>query len=118
MIKLRGIGIPILVLGVWTLLGCVTPTHYTWKDYDNKLYKFYTNPTVMEDFVRDLKEVVAAGEETGKVPPGIYAELAYALYQQGSYEESIVYFQKESDKWPESKSLMTKMIENARKSLK
>ena len=32
---------------------------------------------------------------------------------QGSYEESILYFQKESEKWIESKALMAKMIDNA-----
>ena len=103
-------------LGIFIILtGCATPTVYTWKEYDNRLYKYYQNPTEPESFIADLREVVSEGEKSGKVPPGLYAELGYALYVQGSYQESITYFQKESEKWIESKALMAKMIDNASK---
>ncbi len=112
---------PLLLVGLGILVmvsGCATaPTMYTWKDYDDRLYKYYQSPTEPESFIKDLKEVIAEGEIGNNVPPGLYAELGYALYVQGSYEESILYFQKESEKWIESKALMAKMIDNANKAL-
>jgi hypothetical protein len=108
----------LVVLGILIVLaGCVTPTVYTWKEYDNKLYNYYQNPTDPESFIKDLREIISEGEKSNKVPPGLYAELGYALYAQGSYQESITYFQKESEKWIESKVLMAKMIDNANKAL-
>jgi hypothetical protein len=105
-------------VGIFIMLsGCVTPTIYTWKEYDDRLYKYYQNPTEPESFIKDLREVISEGEKSNKVPPGLYAELGYALYAQGSYRESITYFQKESEKWTESKALMAKMIDNANKAL-
>jgi hypothetical protein len=62
-----------------------------------------------------LREVISEGEISGKVPPGVYAELGYLLYEKGSSVEAIIYFQKEYDKWSESQPLMVKMINNAKK---
>lgn len=94
--------------------GCVQ-THYAWQNYDQKLYNHYKNPAEYEHFVEDLKEIIADGEESGKVPPGIYAEYGYVLYEKGNYTEAINNFRKEHDKWPESQALMLKMIGNAQK---
>ena len=108
----------LVALGICIMLsGCVTPTIYTWKGYDDRLYKYYQNATEPETFIGDLREVISEGEISNKVPPGLYAELGYALYAQGSYQESIMYFQKESEKWIESKALMAKMIDNANRAL-
>jgi hypothetical protein len=48
----------------------------------------------------------------------MYAEYGYALYEQGKITEAVVYFQKESDKWPESKVFMSKVIAIAQKRAK
>jgi len=47
------------------------------------------------------------------VPPGIYAEYGFALYEKGNFPDAIKFFKLESDKWPESRVLMAKMIRNA-----
>jgi hypothetical protein len=96
------------------LLAACTSTRYTWENYDGALYRHYRNPADAEQFVEDLKKVVLAGEETGSVPPGLYAEYGYALYEKGRAAESILYFQKEYDKWPESRALMATMMETAK----
>lgn len=92
--------------------GCV-PTRYVWNDYDNKLYRHYKNPAEYDQFIEQLKEIIENGEEAGKVPPGIYAEYGFALYEKGDFPEAIKYFKLESDKWPESRVLMAKMMRNA-----
>ncbi|MEI6827897.1 MAG: DUF4810 domain-containing protein [Desulfuromonadales bacterium] len=100
---------------ILVLTGCVPQTKYAWNGYDQKLYDHYKNPTESEQFVVTLKEVIEYGENVGKVPPGIYAEYGYVLYEKGNFNEAILYFKKEQDKWSESKVLMTKMISNANK---
>ena len=65
---------PLLLVGLGILVmvsGCATaPTMYTWKDYDDRLYKYYQSPTEPESFIKDLKEVIAEGEIGNNVPPG------------------------------------------------
>lgn len=91
--------------------GCVQ-TQYAWDGYDQKLYNNYHNPEGGAQFSADLKEIIAENEASGRVPPGIFAEYGYALYEKGQFPEAIEYFKKEQAKWPESNVLMTKMISN------
>jgi hypothetical protein len=93
--------------------GCAPKTRYAWNDYDNKLYQHYRNPVDYDQFVEHLKEVIEEAEAANKVPPGIYAEYGYALYEKANYQEAVKYFKLENDKWPESHILMSKMIRNA-----
>jgi len=111
MIKMK-IYLSIIVLIM--LSGCVQQ-QYNWSNYDQKLYNHYKNPAAQEKFILDLKEIIAWGESDGKVPPGIYAEYGYALYERGEFPEAIDYFKKEQERWPESSVLMSKMIDNAGK---
>jgi len=95
------------------VLGCAPKTHYTWNGYDDKLYQHYKNPAEYNRFIEHLREIIQNAEETGKVPPGIYAEYGFVLYEKGNFQEAIKYFKFENDKWPESRVLMAKMIQNA-----
>jgi len=52
-------------------VGCAPNTRYTWNNYDSKLYQHYKNPSKYDQFIEQLKEVIEAGEKSGKVPPGI-----------------------------------------------
>ena len=98
---------------LFLVVGCAPTSRYTWNNYDNKLYQHYKNPAEYDQFVEDLKEVIERGEESNKVPPGIYAEYGFALYEKGNFPEALKYFKLENDKWPESRVLMAKMIQNA-----
>lgn len=104
----------ILTLIMICLSACST-TRYTWNHYDDKLYQHYKNPAENEKFIEGLKVTIEDGEKTGTVPPGIYAEYGYTFYETGNYSEAAEYFQKEYDKWPESRVFMSKMINNAKK---
>jgi hypothetical protein len=44
------------------------------------------------------------------VPPGIYAEYGFVMYEEGNNQQAVFYYQKEADKWPESRAFMTKLI--------
>lgn len=97
------------------LSGCVT-TKYHWGKYENSLYEYYKNPADVEKIAETLSTIIADGEALGNVPPGIYAEYGYILYITGKTQDSILYFEKEKKMWPESTTLMDKMINIASKS--
>jgi hypothetical protein len=96
--------------------GCVQQQLYHWRGYDDGLYRHYRNPQEREQWVETLKTVIVEAEQSGrKVPPGLYAEYGYALYEEHAWPQAIVYFEKERAKWPESAALMDKMIRNAQR---
>ena len=96
------------------LAGCTTDK-YAWNNYDDKLYAYYKNPHEVEQFAAHLKETIALGEKTNNLPPGIYAEYGYLLYEMQNFSEAIVYFDKERARFPESQFLMARMIDNSQK---
>lgn len=54
-----------------------------------------------------LQGIIEQNETTGDtVPPGIYAEYGYSLFQIGEYPDAIQYFEKEKSAWAESVPLM------------
>lgn len=93
--------------------GCAPKTRYSWNGYDEKLYQHYKTPANNEEFVKQLEEIIVIGEKSGNVPPGIYAEYGFALYEKGNFSEAGRYFSLESNNWQESRVLMAKMISNA-----
>ena len=94
--------------------GCAPKTLYRWGGYDQALYDHYKNPQKRDEFVAKLSGIVSEAEKSGNpVPPGCYAEYGWALYEEGRAAEAIVYFEKESKLWPESRPLMEKLIRNA-----
>ncbi len=95
---------------LFSLMGCGAHNRYNWSDYDTKMYKHYKNPAEREDFVRSLKEILDNAEPEDKVPPGIYAEYGFVMYEEGNTQQAILYYQKEATKWPESRAFMTKLI--------
>lgn len=87
---------------------------YHWAGYDGRLYQHYRHPQDREAWVVSMRQVVLAAEREGRtVPPGIYAEYGYALFEEGDHASAIAYFEKERELWPESRVLMDKMIQNA-----
>jgi hypothetical protein len=88
---------------------------YYWNGYDVALYQHYRNPQDRESFVAALAATVRQADERGlRVPPGVSAELGYALYEEGRTPEAVPWFERERREWPESQVLMDKMIRNAR----
>ena len=104
-----------LICITFLMLTACAPTRYAWHGYDQNLYNHYKNPADHEEFAEKIKEVIEDGEADGKVPPGLYAEYGFVLYEKGDFPDAIIFFNKEQTKWPESKVLMAKMISNAQK---
>jgi hypothetical protein len=102
-----------LWITILTLAGCGgANTRYAWNNYDAELYEHYKDPAQKELFIQSMKEIVEAAESEGKVPPGVYAEYGFLLQEKGDISQAINYYQKEAEKWPESKYLMAKLVAN------
>lgn len=99
----------ILLMLSFLVLGCVPQQRYVWSDYDKKLYSHYKEPAQTAEFHEALKETLDDAVSAGNVPPGIYAEYGFLLYEQGKIAEAILFYQKEADRWPESRFFMDKM---------
>jgi hypothetical protein len=94
--------------------ACVPAAHYQWNGYDETLYRHYKKPQDRQAWLEGLKTAVLEAEQRGaRMPPGLYAEYGYALFEEGDTAQAIVYFQKEHALWPESRFLMEKMVRNA-----
>lgn len=99
--------------------GCATQsTHYAWGDYDDALYSLYKDPTPAQHqkYVASLKAIILASEQSGaRIPPGIYAEYGYALFEEGNAVDAVAYYRKEMEAWPASRVFMEKMIAAAQR---
>ena len=105
--------IRIMVLGVLTgfaLSACAPQPMYVWGSYEGGLYSYYENPENIEVLMKALDTTIVSGEESKRVPPGIYAEYGYILLIRNEDDEAISYFKREKSAWPESAVLMDKMI--------
>ena len=110
--------LPLFVAFVMLLMlaqGCAPSRKYAWGEYDTDLYSHYKHPQDREAHLEHLQEYVNTAEAEDRVPPGLYAEYGYCLYELGNIDEAVSYFEKEKAKWPESNVLMEKMIRNARR---
>jgi hypothetical protein len=95
--------------------GCGASTLYRWDGYDQSLYDHYRTPADREAWVAALKAIMLDVEqEPTRIPPGLYAEYGYTLFEEGNNALAIAYFEKEKARWPESTYLMDKLIRNAR----
>jgi hypothetical protein len=91
--------------------GCAPTTLYGWGGYDEALYRHYRHPQEREAWVEELRTVVLEAEQEGRrVPPGVQAELGYALLEEGRNQDAIAWFRREQAQWPESRELMAKLI--------
>lgn len=92
------------------LAGCSgTNTLYEWGSYQPALVNYKKNADKAA-FEEELRESIVKAEKSNRVPPGLYAELGYLLYEQGEATDAAQYFAKERDAYPESAVLMNKLI--------
>ena len=102
------------VLTVAALAGCAKQTQYDWGNYAPDLYGHYSGDNNDEALASQLQAIIADGEPTNKVPPGIYAEYGYLLMVAGKTADAVSYFDKEKLHYPESTVFMDRMINTAK----
>lgn len=104
-------------LMILTSAGCATHgTLYDWGSYEENLFTYYHTPAAKEAVVADHLTFLAKLDVRGERPaPGLLAEAGTLLLLQGDTQEAIKYYQREHDTWPESRPMMTALIQNLRK---
>ena len=87
---------------------------YNYGSYSNTYYAYKKNPTEqsLTALQQSLEDVIAKADQsqTGRVPPGIYANLGYLYLKAGKSNEAIENFKKEKTIYPESAYFMDKLI--------
>jgi len=107
-----------LLAGALLLAGCQTqrPLYY-WGNYETIGYLAYSKPekatleTQREKLEEDLQK---AKVRNLAVHPGLHAQLGYVYFQLGRTDDAVREFIAEKTLFPESASLMDRMIEKAR----
>lgn len=106
----------ITALCVFCLSACATQTIYDWGKYEESLYAGYKDPAKVENMRINLETHITSLEKSEeKVAPGLYAELGTLYLQLGSEDRAIDMYAHERDVWPESRGLMTALIETLQK---
>ncbi|MCZ4279153.1 DUF4810 domain-containing protein [Kiloniella laminariae] len=100
----------LLMSGAIFLSACAAPEKYHWGSYEQDLLTYYKDNGQQIILVENLGMMIEKGEEQGRVPPGIYAEYGYLLLESGKFDDSVTFFRKEQESWPESETLMNAMI--------
>ena len=103
-------------LGACTLLvslglaGCATPDRFEWGSYDSALYAYSKHPDHLPQFETALQDAIAKGRASGRLAPGLQAELGYLYLGEGKRADAIEQFKAEMADFPESRPLLTKII--------
>ena len=93
--------------------GCAVKGKYNWNGYDKGLYDAYKDPSQIKPLQIKLQATVELNEQNKQtVAPGMYAELGTLYLQEGLPDKAKMYYSKERDTWPESKTLMDLLIKN------
>ncbi len=111
---------PLVLLGIaaiLTLSGCQTNRQtYYWGNYETINYLAYSKPDKAPlDLQREkLEEDIEKARGHGLAAhPGLHAQLGYVYFQLGRGADAVAEFQKEKDLFPESATLMDRMIGQA-----
>ncbi len=92
------------------LTGCESHM-YQWGGYQKYLLAYYKNNDKVK-FANALEKIIIRAETNDKIPPGLYGEMGYMLYDADRFGDAVEYFEKEKNTWPESTIVMDKMIRN------
>ncbi|GAB3672553.1 DUF4810 domain-containing protein [Salinisphaera aquimarina] len=110
----------VLLLTALTVTGCASQGKqplYRWGGYQSLIYQQYVKPGTAEPGIQvdklsaDIERTQAEGK---RVPPGEHAHLGYMQYQIGNTDQAVQEFQVERNVYPESATLMDRLINRAR----
>jgi hypothetical protein len=91
---------------------------YSYGDYSESYYNSKKEPTqksvlALQESIKDA--IKTAGESrSGRVAPGMYANLGYLYLKAGKTQEAILNFEKEKAIYPESIHFMDRMIKKVK----
>jgi len=117
MIKNKILHYIIMISAILFIIGCNNTQPkplYVYGDYSSRYYTLKKEPSptsaieLQKSIQRAIKNV--NGSSSGRVAPGMYANLGYLYLKNGKTDKAIANFQKEKEIYPESIYFMNKMI--------
>ena len=103
----------ILLAAGLLVVGCGTPPRFEWGQYENRLYAYYRNPDNRPEYRSALENAIDRGEATGRVAPGLNAELGFLYLEDGNQEEAVRHFEREVTLFPESQRFLEAYLPSA-----
>jgi hypothetical protein len=100
------------------LLGCSTPTLYSWGHYEERIYASYVTPPTMspEAQVAELEQdYQKARAENKRMPPGFHAHLGYMYFQLGKLDQARRELESEKTEFPESAVFVDRLLASLKK---
>jgi hypothetical protein len=96
----------ILALATLATGGCAADR---WPDYDASLYRRLQENSAqsVQDHLALLKQIIDRAEARGeRPPPGVYAEYGYGVAMAGNVEVGLLYLDRETTSYPESRTFV------------
>ena len=88
---------------------------YNYEDYSDSYYHYKKNAGEQSalEYKQNLEKAIenAGDSSSGRVAPGLYADLGYIYLKSGNNQKAIEYFTKEKTIYPESAHFMDRMIQ-------
>ncbi len=115
MLKSKYITLLMALFIAFLVVGCGEPKPlYVYNDYNDKYYAFKKNldSESMLELQKSIEEAIAnvSNSKSGRVAPGMYANLGYIYLKQGNAKKALENFKKEKATYPEAAHFMDRMI--------
>lgn len=96
------------------LSACAGPqTMYNWGHYEQTLFIHYHDPSLKKEALENyIAFVEEGGEPERPLAPGLYAEAGTFMLEEGDLTSAIHFYKMEYDAWPESRPMLSILIEN------
>ena len=104
-----------LLVSIALLMGCATPTLYSWGHYEELIYVSYAAPgkaspqMQVEKLEEDYQKARA---ENKRMPPGFHAHLGYLYFQLGEFDQAWQELETEKAEFPESAVFINRLLTN------
>jgi hypothetical protein len=104
----------VLALTLSTSLSACVTSRFEWGGYENALYQYAKQPGTRPAYQKSLELAVETGRKTGRVAPGLLAELGYLYLEEGNVERALPLFEEEMRRFPESKAFLSDVVTRAK----
>lgn len=99
-----------VVAAALSLSACATPSRFDFGSYDSSLFLYSKRPEQIAAFEHSLEQAIARGRATGRLAPGLQAELGYCYLKDGRKDAAVAQFKGEMADFPESRPFLSKII--------
>ena len=110
--KRTGLKLVAVVAVAGALTGCAQQNaRFVWGTYETSLYTYYKSPDERPQYVAALVKAIDLGKKSGKVAPGLYAELGYVRLEDGNLLEAQQDFDEEMQLFPELRIFLAGVVQ-------